>query len=58
MVATEPKGIVLQFNECIDTANNRIKGKDNNRVQAWEPFSDFCLLGALFYLKSIIFEGP
>lgn len=22
----------------IDTANNRIKGKDNNIVQTWEPF--------------------
>ena len=22
----------------IDTANNRIKGKDNNIVQAWQPF--------------------
>ena len=24
-----------------DTANNRIKGKDNNIVQAWEPFFNF-----------------
>ena len=24
-----------------DTANNRIKGKDNNIVQAWEPFLNF-----------------
>jgi RimJ/RimL family protein N-acetyltransferase len=22
----------------IDTANNRIRGKDNNKIQAWEPF--------------------
>ncbi|MDR3118742.1 MAG: hypothetical protein LBU44_04895 [Mediterranea sp.] len=24
----------------IDTSNNRIKGKDNNIVQAWQPFFD------------------